>query len=1060
MKITLRSSKKCFRLSLTLLLFWHCFTGFAQERTGSVTGVVRSEAGTALPLVSVIAKNASTGLITGTQTDTSGIFRFSRMPEGTYNFVFTSIGYQPQTLSNYKISPNGTTSIIIKLVDDTKMLNQVVVVGYGSQKKIDVTSSIASVKPDNIDKGATNDPIRLLQGRATGVNVITPSGIPGAKAAVQIRGVSSISGGSSPLYVVDGVPFEVAPNLNPDDVESIEALKDAAASAIYGSRANGGVIIVTTKSGKNGKTNVSVNYQVGTGKIYNDIPVANTQEYIKVMQDAVTNYNKQKGTNLTLYIPSNPLDVNWGSYVLRNSAVNSRFDVNLSGGNKTTNVFTSFSAFNQQGILKTSYYNQYNYRLNVNHIASKFITLHTNLSASYAPQRVTEESSTSLKPLYYTRTLQPWYAPYREDGSYTVAGVDGIRNHNSVMILNEEIWKQRTTEGVGRVSIDITPFKGLTFTPSISGYGNLFINNKKLTDQMAARALTAGNGAVLQDRNIQYRYVQDNVLNYKNIVGKLAYNILVGHSFEKYVADFSGVYSSNYANAAYPSTNLNAVNAGVSIFPDVISYNTYALESYFGRLTLNYDDRFILNGSLRSDGSSVFSNDKRYGTFPAVSAGWNITNESFLKESNITNTLSSFKLRVSYGVTGSQAGIGYFANQSLVSGGNSYNNQGGLILSQVAQNLTWEKAATFDVGFDADLWQGIVNITADYFNQKTTNLLFNKPVVGTSGYSTVAANIGALRNQGVELGLNAKILRGEFKWNVGANITFVKNRLLSLYDGASQFIIPATGSTVLAGGLGIHALINEKPISAFYLLKQTGIYQQDSEVPTKLFNKGVRAGDIIYQDINGDGDITAADRQYVGKATPDFYGGFNTSFNYRGFDLSLFAQFSKGAKVFANWKGGGPEGAETLGNTFSTVVLPGGGSAVQYSNIDQYAAKNYWTGPGTSNFMPRAIVGGYSTGYANGYNQEPSTHFLEDASYLRLKTLTLGYTLPAGLLSRINIASLRIFATVDNLVTITKYDGYDPEQSYVTNPGDPNFGVDFGLQPTLRTILFGINLKF
>ena len=1047
---------------LWLLQVLICFPLFvySQGKTGNVTGVVRSESGIALPQVSVVAKNAASGLTTGTQTDSAGVFRISRMPEGTYSFTFTSVGYQAQTLSNYKISSSGTTSIIIKLVDDTKLLNQVVVVGYGTQKKIDVTSSIASVKPDNVDKGATNDPIKLLQGRATGVNVVTPSGVPGAKAAVQIRGVSSISGGSSPLYVVDGVPFEVAPNLNPDDVESLEALKDAAASAIYGSRANGGVIIVTTKSGKEGKTKVSVNYQVGAGKIYNDIPIANTQEYIKVMQDAVANYNAQKGTNLSLYVPEKPLDVDWGSYVLRNSAVNSRFDINVSGGNKNTNVFTSFGAFRQEGILKTSYFNQYNYRLNVNHIASKYVTLHTNFSASHAPQRVTEESSTSLKPLYYTRTLQPWYAPYREDGSYTVAGVDGIRNHNSVMVLNEEIWKQRTTEGIGRISLDITPIKGLTFTPSISGYGSLFTGNKKLTDKMAARALTAGNGAVLQNKNIQYRYVQDNVLSYKNNLGKLSYNVLAGHSFEKWAADLSGIYSSNYANNAYPSSNLDAVNAGVNIFPDVIAYNTYALDSYFGRITLNYDDRFVLNGSLRSDGSSVFTKDRRYGTFPAVSAGWTISNESFMKENEISNLISTLKLRMSYGVTGSQAGIGYYANQSLVSGGNTYNNQGGLMLSQVAQNLEWEKAATFDVGFDADLWQGIISLTADYFNQKTTNLLFNKPVVATTGYSTVAANIGALRNQGAEFGLNAKILRGEFKWNVGANITFVKNRLLSLYDGADKFIIPASGSAVLAGGLGIHALINDKPISAFYLLKQTGIYQGDSEVPAKLFAKGVRAGDIIYEDINGDGDITAADRQYVGKATPDFYGGFNTSFSYKGFDLGLFAQFSKGAKVFANWKGGGPEGAETLGNTFSTVVLPEGGSAVQFSNIDQYAARNYWTGPGTSNFMPRAIMGGYSTGYANGYNQEPSTHFLQDASYLRLKTLTLGYTLPEGMANKLKLSSLRVFASVDNLATFTKYDGYDPEQSYVTNPGDPNFGVDFGLQPTLRTILFGLNLKF
>lgn len=1046
--------------SLLLLLFC-TFTLQAQERTGDVTGIVRSESGQTLPYVSVLAKNSITNLTSGAQTDSSGMFKFSRLPvNGTYSFTFSSVGFETQTLSGYKITANGTTSILIKLKESSKLLNQIIVVGYGSQKKIDVTSSIASVKPDNVDKGATNDPIKLLQGRATGVNVLTPSGIPGAKPIVLIRGITSISSGSSPLYVVDGVPFEVSPNMNPDDIESIEVLKDAAASAIYGSRANSGVILITTKNGKSGLTQVSLSMHAGSGTIFHDIPIANTAQYTAVMQDAVKNYNAEKGTNLTLYIPQNPLDINWGKYLLRNSAPNSALELNLSGGNKTTNIFTSFGAYDQQGILKNTEYKQYNYRVNANHIASQYVTLHVSLAGSYTPQRLQEESNTSLKPLYYTREEQPWYAGYKPDGSYTVAGIDGITHHNPVMLINEEIWTQKTSEGIGRVSLDITPIKGLTFTPSVSGYGNLLINDKKLTDQNAARGVTAGWGAILQDRNIQYRYVLDNVLSYKNSVGKFDYTVLAGHSFEKYVNDQSGIYSSNYANAAFPSTNLNAVNAGTSIYPDVISYGTYALDSYFGRITLDYDKRFIFNGSLRSDGSSEFSANNRYGTFPSASLGWQITNESFMKESSVSKVLTDLKLRTSYGLTGSRAGIGSFANQSLVSGGNSYNNQGGLVLSQNAQNVTWEKAAQFDVGFDGELYNGIISLTADYFYQKTTNLLFNKPVYATTGFSTVAANIGSLQNKGFEFGVNAKILRGDFKWNASANITVVNNKLLSLYDGSSQYVIPATGSNVAAGGIGLHALINGKAIGAFYLLKQTGIYQYDNEVPTKLYAKGVRAGDMIYQDVNGDGDITAADRQYVGKATPDYFGGFNTSVSYKGFDLSLFAQYSVGSKVFASWKGGGPEGAETLGSSFATAVEPNGTKSTQFANIDVYAATHYWKGPGTSNFMPRAVMGGYSIGYSNGYNEEPSTHFLEDGSYLRLKTLTLGYQIPASLLSKFKITSFRVYASVDNLWTITKYDGYDPEQSYVSSPGDPNYGVDFGLQPTLRTVLFGVNIKF
>ncbi len=1023
----------------------------SSKKAGTVTGTITDGAtGETLVGVTVTIRGSDQSTV----TNDKGQYSINVISEDAI-LVFSYIGYTTK-----EIAVGTQSRLNVKLISGVSALNQVVVVGYGSQKKQDVTSSIVSVKPDNIDKGATNDPIKFLQGRATGVNVLTPSGIPGTKPIVLVRGTGSINGASSPLYVIDGVPFETAPNLNPDDVESMEVLKDAAASAIYGSRANSGVVIITTKSGKEGKTQVNVTAHTGTGRIYNDIPMANVAQYTAVMQDAVKNYNTQKGTSLSLYIPPVIQETNWVKLISRESAVNNSAAIDISGGNKNTNVFTSFGYFGQQGILKNSNYNQYNYRLNLNHTISKYFTLHTNLSGSYTTQRLLEEGNVGLKVLYTAREEQPWYGPYNADGSYTVNGVNGIIRHNPVMLINEEIWKTNTTEGIGRISLDFTPIKGLTFTPSVSAYGSLFNNNKKLTDKMVARSVTAGNGAILQDRNVAYRYVLDNVLNYKNEIGKLNYNVLAGHSFEKYVNDQLGIYSSNYANAAYPSSNLNSVNAGTNIYPDAVGYDSYALDSYFGRLTLDYDNRYILNASLRSDGSSRFSSTKRYGTFPSVSLGWQLMNESFMKNSSIANTLSLLKLRTSYGVTGSLAGIGNYANQSLVSGGNSYNNQGGLVITQNAQNLTWEKARQFDMGLDAELWNGRIKFTADYFYQKTTNLLYNKPVYATTGFTSVAANIGSLNNKGLELALNAKILTGDFKWDASANITFVKNKLLSLYDGSQQYIIPATGSSLLGGGTGIHALINGEPISAFYLLKQTGIYQHDSEVPPKLYAKGVRAGDIKYDDVNGDGDITAADRQYAGKATPDYYGGFTTNLTYKGFDLSLFAQYSVGAKVYASYKGGSPEGIESLGNAFSTATLNDGSKTEQFYNVDAYSATHYWTGPGTSNFMPRAVRGGVFTGYTNGYNQEPSTHFLENGSYLRLKTLTLGYNIPPAVLKRYHISALKIFASVDNLYTFTKYDGYDPEQSYVTNPGDSNYGVDFGLQSALRTVLFGFNLKF
>lgn len=462
-----------------------------------------------------------------------------------------------------------------------------------------------------------------------------------------------------------------------------------------------------------------------------------------------------------------------------------------------------------------------------------------------------------------------------------------------------------------------------------------------------------------------------------------------------------------------------------------------------------------MNASIRRDGSSRFSKDNRYGNFPSLSLGWRLSKESFWKENNI---LTDLKIRSSYGVTASLAGIGNYSPLSLVSAGNAYNNQGSLILSQDAQNVTWEKAKQFDIGFDAQLLKGRMNFTFDYYNQKTTDLLYNKPVYSTSGYTTIPANIGSLGNQGLEFSLDAKVLTGRFKWNTSVNVSFIKNKLLSLYSNSSMYVVPASGLNQIGGQL--HALINGEPVSSFYLLKQTGIYQYDKDVPAKLFAKGVRAGDVRYEDVNGDGDINDADRQNVGKATPDYYGGFNNTLRWKRLELNIFSQFSVGNKVFASWRGVNSEGTESLGDALSNVGVGNGVTTAQFYNVSERAATTYWNGPGTSDSMPRPVRNGVFTGYTYNYNLLPSTRQLENGSYFKLKTVTLAYNLSEQLAKKMGASGIRFYCSVDNLLTITKYSGYDPEQSFATSPGDANYGVDFGLQAALRTYLLGVNIKF
>lgn len=1046
---------------LLSLLFLVHLSASAQEKTSSVTGIVKTENGEPLANVTVVAKNNSTNFTSGTQTDSVGIFRFSKLPvNGRYTFSFSIIGYEPQTLSGYTLRDDATTSIIIKLKDSSTSLSNIVVIGYGTQKRQQLSTAVSTVKMNSVDQGAGYNPVKMLQGRASGINVVSASGIPGAKPVVLIRGVGSISGNSAPLYVIDGVPSEGGyPNVNPNDIESMEVLKDASAASIYGSRANSGVVLITTKSGAVGKTIVEVDVRHGFGVVANEIPMANSTEYANVMQKAVDNYNAQRGTSLVYYKPAaNEIEeTDWTKVVQRPNAKTSNYNISVSGGNEKTTFFTSFGAFKQEGILRTSELNQYAYRIKLGHKLSRIVQFNTNLSFSLTDRDLLEEENSGLKILRTAREEQPWYSPYTASGNYKENGTLLIR-HNPIMLINEEKWNSKRYEGIGLVSLDVKPFKGFKYTPSLKVFASFFDEKKTLTERMVARAQSAGWGAIAQNKNTDLRYIIENLLQYNSSVGDLDYSILAGHSYENFSGEDFGVLSDNYANGAFPSSSFGLINAGPNIYANGFGYNAFAIESYISRINLGYKGKYMLNASMRLDGASKFSEAKRYGTFPSVSAAWLIHKENFMQQQKLVDEL---KLRASFGITGSISGVGNFASKSLVTAGtNSYNGQSGFTLSQIGQSLTWEKAQQANIGLDASLLKNRLSFSVDVFKQRTTDLLYNKPVQATSGYTSVASNIGVMENSGLEFSALGKILNRKLKWELGGNISFIKNRLVSLIDNTSFLTVPSSGSNLFGGQM--HALITGQPVSTWFIYEQTGIYQDNADVPAALFAKGVRAGDVMYRDVNKDGDITDADRVNAGKAIADFYGGFTSNFSYAGFELNLFGQFSVGNKVMAAWRGvNGTEGTDHLGNAFSNTKLLNGTTVEQFFGIRREVALHYWDGAGTSNTTPRPVRRGVHTGYGSaGYNFLTSTRFLEDASYFKLKTVTLAYNIPASVIKIKSIAGVRMFVSADNLLSITKYSGYDPEQSFEGSPGNSNYGVDFGLQPTLRSFLLGINVKF
>jgi TonB-linked SusC/RagA family outer membrane protein len=987
----------------------------------------------------------------GTITDFKGNFSLEVTDNALLQVSY--IGF-----SRSEIRVGNQQSLSVRLSEDVKALDEVIVIGYGTQSQRLVSTSISRLRLDQIDKGNDADPMRILQGRVTGVNISSSSGTPGSEPNVLIRGIGSVSGSSAPLYVVDGIPAERYPKINPNDISSIEVLKDASAAAIYGSRANTGVIIITTKSGVKGKTKVEASFQQGFGNLSKDIVMANSTEYRNVMQTAIDNYNVQMRTNLSLYVPSVIQETDWVGLISRDVSISRQVSVSVSGGDEKTTFYTSYGYNGQEGYLIKSDYNQHNLRAKFNHKINNWVALNMNIAAAASREDILEETSTSLKVLRTAREEQPWYSPYKDDGfSYKVNGTDLLR-HNPLMLIHESDWIANRYSGSGVFSLDITPFRGFKYTPSASLYGVFDDGWKKLSDRHDARMNNSGWYALTQQKDVSFRYVIDNIFTYNNEWDKLTYSTMLGHSFEKYIYERFGAASENYANGAYPSASFNSINVGANIYPGSIGYTGYALESYFGRVSLNWDNRYVFNTSLRTDGSSRFTKGKRYGWFPSASIAWLTSNEDFFEKDALVNDL---KMRLSWGATGSMAGVGNFSALSLVSAqGNSYNGSAGFQISQDAQNLTWEKSSTVNAGIDMDLLNSRITLNLDLFYQKTSDLLYTKPVFATTGYTSVVANIGSLDNKGVELAVNGKILDGILKWDLGANVSYTKNSLLTLIDGVEEYVVPGSGSNLLGGTM--HILKNGEPISSWYMLKMLGIYQRNDDVPAKLFSKGVRAGDIIYEDINGDGDISDADRQILGKAAPDWVGGISSSLRYKNFDVRLFAQYSIGGKIFAAWKGAnGVEGAEHLGLAYANVKVSDKGEPVeQFFNVSKHAATNYWRGEGTSNEMPRPVRLGVHTGYNQDYNVLTSSRYLEDASYFRLKSLSIGYNFSTPMSNKLKLSSLRLFASADNLFTFTKYSGYEPEASFTGNPGSANYGVDFGLQPTLRTFIVGVNVVF
>ncbi len=989
-------------------------------------GVVLDDQGAPVLGATVVITGA--GVNTGAISGLDGTFSIKTSAK-KFTVEVSYIGYKTVKME----VTNPSEKLTIKLQSDATRMEDVVIIGYGSQRRELVTNAISSFKPDDDNSRTALSPSELLQGRVAGMNVSTQSGNLGTAERVAIRGSASLNASNEPLYVIDGIPLNNESGslysygedlssmsvLNLTDIESIEVLKDAASAAIYGSRATNGVILITTKQGREGKSDAKINYSAGIREFArpNRIDYATSESWVDVYNTAINNYNNQMG-----YIPtssgyvkqiqnpfgSNLPDTDWLDLITRTGRFHN-IDASFSGGNKNTNFYIGANYANEEGVIIKNDINKINLKSNISHKMNKWLTVGANVSGNYLHTNRVPGANLGSTILARAVEQRPFDRPYKPNDNYFLGGTEELSRHNPMQILNES-------------------------TSYVSNYRFLgaFYANLKLTDHLQVKASYSNdtgytldyvyynsnhpycedNGRIIEKNRLLMSNLFETVATYQNKLGDVDLDAILGHSYQKTSARNNSIDAQNFPSPGYDMVGSAAVPAGITG-----NLSEYAIESYFGRVGLSYEDKYIANFTLRTDGSSRFAPEHRWGWFPSASVGWNVSNENFWGSQQ-----TELKLRASYGKTGNQDGISNYAWQPLISSGSNYDGQSGIAASSNGNpNLTWETADQYDLGFDLSFLGGRINIVFDVYLKNTHNLLYSMPTASTTGFTSVLSNIGSMQNKGIELTIDTHHDLGAVHWTSSFNITHNKNKLTKLLN---DDIISLNY---------FHALQVGQEVGAFYLYQFDGIYQYDGEVPQPQYDAGVRAGDVKYHDFDGNGIINDKDRVIVGSANPIVSGGWSNTFDYKGFSLGIFFTFSYGGEVYAQWM----QGPTRLGN---------------YQAVLQEWADNYWTGPGSTNTYPRPI---YSY---HGNNVKVSTQFLQDACFIRLSSVSLGYNVPKKVLSKWNISAMRFYIQGENLWLGSPYRGWDPEISTSTDPsliGVDNYGV-----PRPTSAKLGVSVTF
>ncbi len=1026
------------KISLLLLSAILFTTQLFAQNPVDVSGVVYDPGNVTIPGANVFVKGDASK---GTTTDIDGNFHIN-VPAGS-TLVFSFIGYK-----DFEYNVTGPVSnLVVKFSDEGNAIDELVVVGYGIQKKSVLTSSVSRVTGDELDAGHPTSLDNALKGKLSGISVISNSGQPGAGSQVRIRGISTIND-SNPLYIVDGMPTENGIDyLNPTDIESVEILKDAASAAIYGSRGANGVVLVTTKEGKKGPATVDYEFTYGIQNPARKVDLLKASEYVELINEMASNSGKSP------YFTTAPkYDTDWQDVLKNSDAPIINHKASISGGGDNSNYYISFGYLSQEGIYAKGYsdYERYNFRAKYNTTVLDVkdrdwlnkIQLGTNFAYTQAKSKGTTIGNSEGSGIIASMNMLPPTEPvYQDDLSelaryattfpnavtssdgryYNIIDMREICNPLADLKVNHN-QRYIPRNFTGSASLTANLWKGLVYKTTF-GIDYMTTQTKKVVPVYQLNTTNYNATSYVNDsKSTGFNYQWDETLSYNVNFGKHAVGAMLGTSVSSYHSEYIGATDYDLLTVDINKAYIDTATASEENSVVSSSGADHKLASFFGRVNYNYDEKYLAEFVIRRDGSSNFGPKHQWGTFPSVSLGWVLTRESFMKDRPVW--FDFMKLRASWGRNGNE-NIGAFkyttmmaSGHNAIIGGKSY---AGMYPSGYAnEDLKWETSEQLDFGTDIRLFNSALTFTFDWFKKKTKDMLLDKPIPLYTSFNSMTVNAGSVENKGFEFDVNYRFATGKFNWGVGANASYVQNEVS---DQGPDMV----GLNSLGGGMGGQVSFSQtgRPYGFFYGYKVDGVFQTDQEAAASGQNVGSapHAGDLRFKDVTGDGKINADDRTMIGNPNPDWTYGFNLTAAWNNFDLAAYFQGAIGNDIYRLYRR-------------SNVAL---------ANFD-HKWMNRWHGVGTSNSVPRIVEG-------DNINYQISDFFVEDGSYLRFKTLQIGYTLPQTLTRKFFVKSLRLFVQGENLFTITGYNGYDPEVG-------TRSGLDGGTYPQARIFTAGVHIKF